>query len=159
MEGLTTALLGRACRIFLELAYPGGVATVPAKKRPFCEIPADAPLERYLPPQVGPELCQPVGAAAGAKPGFAYRLGCAHFPHLKLQAVRCERGWVFSVDTHDHFFPGGLPESDPEAHAWRQLLAANRDLKERIERAWERAGLLTFHTLLREDLTGREQHG
>jgi hypothetical protein len=159
MEGLTTALLGRACRIFLELAYPGGAATVPAKKRPFWVIPAEAPLEHFLPPQVGPELCQRVGSAPGVKPGFAYRLGCAHFPHLKLQVVCSDRGWVFGVDTHDHFFPGGLPESDPEAQAWRQLLSANRQLKERIEQAWERAGLLTFHALLREDLANPELRG
>jgi hypothetical protein len=159
MEGLTTALLGRACRIFLELAYPGGEPTVPPKRRQFWEIPTEVAIDRYLPPQVGPELCQKVGAAPGSKPGFAYRLGCAHFPHLKLQVVRCDQGWVFGVDTHDHFFPGGLPESDPEAQAWRQLLAANRRLKERIEQAWERAGLLTFHTLLREDLANPERRG
>ena len=88
----------------------------------------------------------------GCKPGFAYRLGCGHFPHLKLQVVRCEGGWVFGVDTHDGFFPGGLPASDPEAQAWKELVTANRQLKERIEQAWEREGLTTFHTLLRADL-------
>jgi len=158
MEGLTTALLGRACRIFLELAYPVGERSIPAKKRLFWDVPPEAPLERYLPPQVGPDLCQPVGAAPGCKPGFAYRLGCAYFPHLKLQVVRCDKGWVFGVDTHDQFFPGGLPESDPEAEAWRQLLTANRQLKERIEQAWEAAGLTTFHKLLRADLAHPEPH-
>jgi hypothetical protein len=156
MEGLTTELLGRACRIFLELAYPGGEATIPAKKRPFWEVPPGAPLDHYLPPQVGPELCQQVGSAPAGKAGLAYRLGCAHFPHLKLQLVHSEKGWVFGVDTHDHFFPGGAPGSEPEAQAWRQLLAANRLLKERIERAWERSGLTTFHALLRADLANSE---
>jgi hypothetical protein len=152
MEGLTTELLGRACRIFLEMAYPGGETSIPTKKRKFWDIAPGTPLESYLPPQVGPELCQTLGSAPGGKPGFVFRLGCDHFPHLKLQVVRSVHGWVFGVDTHDNFFLGGFPESDPEALAWRQLLETNRQLKERIERAWERAGLTTFHTLLRADL-------
>jgi hypothetical protein len=152
MDGLSSEVLGRACRIFLELAYPGGEATIPPKKRPFWDISPAAPLERYLPPQVGPELCQKIGAGSSVKPGLAYRLGCAHFPHLKLQVVRSSQGWVFGVDTHDNIFPGGLPDSDPEAQAWRQLMSANRQLKERIEQAWESAGLTTFHSLLRADL-------
>lgn len=156
MEGLTPELLGRAGRIFLELAYPGGEPSIPTKKRLFWEVPPGATLERYLPPQAGPDLCQKIGAIPGGKPGFSYRLGCAHFPHLKFQVVLTDKGWVFGVDTHDRFFPGGLPESDPEAQAWRRLLSANQQLKERIEQAWEQAGLTTFHTLLRADLSNPE---
>jgi hypothetical protein len=158
MEGLSTELLGRACRIFLELAYAAGEKSIPAKKRPFWDIATGSLLDGYLPPQVGPELCQKIGSAPGCKPGFAYRLGCAHFPHLKLQVVRFEQGWVFGVDTHDNFLTRGLSESDLEVEACRRLMVANRELKERIERAWERAGLTTFHTLLRADLPHPEDH-
>jgi hypothetical protein len=152
MEGLTTELLGRACRIYLELAYPDGEACIPVKKRLYWDIAPEDPLERYLSPQVGPELCQKIGKVTGCKPGFAFRLGCTHFPHLKLQAVWSSRGWVFGVDTHDHFVASGLPESSPEAQAWRLVLEANRQLKEQIELAFANAGLTTFHTLLRADL-------
>jgi hypothetical protein len=152
MEGLTTALLSRACRIFLALAYPAGEASIPHKKRLFWNIPPGAPLEQYLPPLIGPEFCQRLDAKPGCKPGFAYRLGCSHFPHLKLQVILCEGTWVFCVDTHDGIFPSGLPESNPEAQAWRELVTSSRQLKERIERAWENEGFVTFHTLLRANL-------
>ena len=40
----------------------------------------------------------------------------------------------------------------PDAAAWIALQAANRELKGRIERAWEAAGLLTHNSLLRREL-------
>src|SRR4051794_15162140 len=35
MHGLTTARLGQACRIFMELSYPGGTGTIPPKKQVY----------------------------------------------------------------------------------------------------------------------------
>jgi len=35
---------------------------------------------------------------------------------------------------------------------WREFQAAHRRLKEGIERAWGKAGLLTFNALLRREL-------
>src|SRR5262249_12165614 len=50
MNGLTTELLGRACRTFLALAYPLGADSVPEKKRPFWDIDPGGPLAAFLPP-------------------------------------------------------------------------------------------------------------
>jgi hypothetical protein len=58
-------------------------------------------------------------------------------------------GCVFAVDTHDAL---GCAVSAEEAEVWSQLQAENRRLKERIESAWEKQGLLTFNALLRRGL-------
>jgi len=154
MNGLTSALLGRACRIFLELAYPGGEETIPVKRRVYLGLTPDQPLEAFLPP--APAACgigQVLPAAGGRSRGYAFRLGSSTFPHLKLQVIDYDNGsaLVFTVDTHDAFQPG-LPANHPDAKVWRSLQEGNRTLKEQIERAWEREGLTTFHRLLRDGL-------
>ena len=57
---------------------------------------------------------------------------------------------MFSVDTHDNMVR--LAADDPQAARWAQIQADNRRLKEEIERAWEAAGLPTFHALLHRGL-------
>ncbi len=146
MRGLTTALLKRACQIFLDRAYPEGRDTIPPPKDRFLALDAEQPLESAL---IVP-VCQPLFRRDGGLRGYALRLGSARHPHLKLQIVDHEdAGCVFSVDTHDGF---KLSSSDPDAARWLELQAANRRLKEEIERAWEEAGLLTFNELLRREL-------
>jgi hypothetical protein len=147
MKGLTTDLLSRACRIFLSLAYPGGESTIPSAKQVFFHLGADQDLEAVLVPPV----CQPIPLADGRVRGYAIRLGSAGYPHLKLQIVDCnQRGiWVFMVDTHDAI---RLGPNHADARRLAQLQAANRQLKEQIERAWDAAGLLTFNGLLRREL-------
>jgi hypothetical protein len=133
MNGLTTALLDRACRIFLQLAYPEGGRVVP-------------------PPEVllAPPLCQPLPTGDAGRRGYSLRLGSALHPHFKLQIVdHPDAGCVFSVDTHDAF---RLDARDPDAARWSAFQKSNRQLKEQIERAWEEAGLLTFNALLRREL-------
>jgi hypothetical protein len=56
------------------------------------------------------------------------------------------------VDTHDQL---RLDPRHPDAAGWAQLQAINRELKEKIEHAWEADGLLTFNALLRRELEGR----
>ncbi len=155
MNCLTTALLSRACRTFLALAYPAGEHTVPEKRRAFLHIPPDGELSSFLPPA---PACQGVGQVLkgedGAFRGYAFRLGSAGFPHLKLQVTTCDGGTcVFAVDTHDAFPRASAmpPPGHPEYEAWTALQKANRQLKERIERAWEEQGLWTFNKLLRLD--------
>ncbi|HTU18602.1 MAG TPA: hypothetical protein VMG10_11125 [Gemmataceae bacterium] len=146
MTGLTTAVLKRACRIFLDRAYPEGRDTIPPPKCRFLDLDPDQPLELLL----TLPLCQPLPRREGGLRGYALRLGCAGHPHLKMQIVEHEGvGCVFSVDTHDGFCPSS---SGPDAERWRELQAANRRLKEEIERAWEEAGLVTFNELLRREL-------
>jgi hypothetical protein len=146
MTGLTTALLERACRIYLERAYPDGLDAIPPPKNRFLAFDPAQPTESAL----VPPLCQPLWQRDGGLRGYSLRLGSALHPHLKLQiVVHANTGCVFSVDTHDGF-PCDL--SGPDADRWMELQTANRRLKEQIERAWEEAGLLTFNGLLRREV-------
>src|SRR3954470_9145358 len=144
MHGLTSELLGKASRTFLDLAYPGG--NVPSGKRPYYDLGPGEPLE----PLLAPPVCQEVREPDGGVRGYAFRLGCSSYPHLKLRVVRC--GWepcVFEVDTHDTM---QLPADHPDAPRLAEIQAANRRIKTEIEHAWEGQGLTTFSSLLREDL-------
>jgi hypothetical protein len=146
MNGLTTALLGRACRIFLELAYPGGYSTIPPPKNIYFSLPDDQPLEAVL----ASPVCQPLLTPDGAIRGYSLRLGSAFHPHLKLQIIsHDESACIFGVDTHDAI---DLQSACMDAARWEQFQKINRQLKERIEQAWEAAGLLTFNGLLRREL-------
>jgi hypothetical protein len=149
----------QACGLFMELAYPGGLDTIPSRKRLFCDLPRDRPASDFLPPAAAAEgVCEVLPGGKGAR-GYALRLGSAHFPHLKLKIQlldSCSAGtWVYMVDTHDAFSRDSAqpPPSHPDAAGWAALQAANRELKEKIERAFEAAGLTTFNSLLRGGLT------
>jgi hypothetical protein len=150
MNCLTTDLLGQACDIFLARAYPAGA--IPHAKRAYLQIAPDQPLEALLTPPV----CEVLRKSGGELRGYALRLGSVHFPHLKLQVVECDQQCIFSVDTHDAI---RLAPSHPEAARWAQLQAANRRLKDEIEREWDAAGLLTFNGLLRHELARQEEGG
>jgi hypothetical protein len=161
MTGLTTALLGRACRIFLDLAYPGGEQTIPPKKRVYGGLSPSEPLDTFLPPApAATGIGQVLPACDGRPRGYAFRLGSAAFAHLKVQVVDYASGgdWVFAVDTHDALLPG-LPPNHPDTEELKKIQEGNRELKEKIERAWEKAGLRTFNSLLRDglDKPGPEQ--
>jgi hypothetical protein len=147
MTELTTALLGQACRTFLTLAYPTGPASIPAPKDGFLNLNRDGPVEEALLPSV----CQTLRTECGGFRGYALRLGSAVYPHLKLQVVHHEASdtWLFAVDTHDNL---QLDADDPDADRLARIQVANRELKETIERAWEREGLVTFNGLLRREL-------
>lgn len=155
MNGLTTALLSRACRTFLTLAYPQGEHTIPEPKRPYLRLDPGLPLESVLPPaRAAQGICQPIKGEGGGVRGYAFRLGSATFPHLKLQVIDYDHGTalVFAVDTHDALPRALADPSHPDFDRWTEMQRSNRQLKEQIERAWEREGLCTFNRLLRMDL-------
>ncbi len=159
MAELTTAQLGQACRLFMELAYPGGPATIPPKKRAYYAIDLQRPLRDFLPP--APEaagIAQDLSTRRDGPRGYEFRLGSAHFPHMKLRVLLMEQHgepvWVFTVDTHDAFSRHSVqpPPDHPDAAAWLALQETNRQLKDRIEDELEQAGFPTFKSLLRSDL-------
>jgi hypothetical protein len=160
---IMTVCLGRACRIFLDLAYPGGPETIPPARRCFYDLNCDRSAAEIL-DGAPAEVCQPIEAGGDRQRGYALRLGSSHFPHLKLKLQLIDHDaagtWVFTVDTHDAFSKQSVypPSDHPDAAAWIALQAANRDLKSRIENAFEEAGLVTFNSLLRRDLA-RSQAG
>jgi hypothetical protein len=156
MNGLTTDLLRRACRTFLTLAYPGGEQTIPEKKRPYLHIPPEVDVASFLPPAPAAHgVGQTLKTEDGGFRGYAFRLGSSGFAHLKLQVTGFSPDTcIFAVDTHDAFpRTGGVPPvDDPEFEPWTALQKNNRQLKERIERAWEQEGIWTFNKLLRLDV-------
>jgi len=159
MESLTPDILSRGCQIFLALAYPGGLSTIPEKKQPYAAIPLDRPVSDFLPPaKVADGICHVLSAPGGGMRGFAFRLGSERFPHLKLKLQLIDYDntttWVFMVDTHDAFSRSSFhpPPDHPDAKSWRELQMHNRKMKERIEAQLEAAGLETFNSLLRRDL-------
>jgi hypothetical protein len=159
MISLPMDILSRACHIFLRLAYPGGVETIPIKKRIYWKLPLEKPSADFLPPAATAEgVGQIIPAEGGGIRGYALRLGSAHFPHLKLklQIVDFDHQstWIVMVDTHDSFARDQYhpPVNHPDAQEWITLQRANRQMKEAIEAAWEKDGLGTFAGLLRRDL-------
>jgi hypothetical protein len=159
MPLLSTPLLARACRIYLDTAYPGGAPTIPEHKRAYAAISPDEPVQRYLMPSpLAQGICQKAGEGC-----YTFRLGSPRYVNLKMK-VHCvaERGacqCVFSVDTHDAFSKDHVqcPADHPDAAAWLELQAANRELKEKIEAAWGAAGILTHNGLLRAELVEAAQ--
>jgi hypothetical protein len=162
MQQLTTLALGQACRIFMALAYPEGLSSIPAQKRLYFDLPADQPVTAFLPPAacavgVGQELRGETGTPCG----YDLRLGSAGFAHLKLRLqlvkLNSHSTWVYMVDTHDAFSKESRvpPQNHPDAKQWLAMQNANRVLKEKIEAAFEQDGLATLNSLLREEL--REQ--
>lgn len=148
MQALTTDLLGQACRIFLGLTYPNG--GIPASKKLFYDIEPNQALE----PLLAPPICQTWTGPEGAARKYAFRLGSRTFPHMKLQVADAGDGrLIFGVDTHDAM---KLDPDHPDVPAWKNLQAANRALKEKIEHAWEAAGLMTFNSLLRDGIAKME---
>jgi hypothetical protein len=159
MHRLTTDLVSQACRIFFAEAYCGGESTIPPRRRLLLEMQPGQEMLPYL--EATPALkesCQVVTGKNGCARALLIRLGCNHYPHLKLktQLIDHEGGdeWLFSVDTHDGFSATNFlpPPDHPDAAAWMEMQHANAALKQRIEAAWEEAGLMTFNALLRRDL-------
>jgi hypothetical protein len=157
VETLTLPDLAQACRLFIAHAYPDGRDTISDDKRPYCNIPTDGEIADYLPPAPqAVRICQDLSKLKAGVPGYEFRLGSAEHPHLKLRIQQMDlhgqHVWVYSVDTHDHFFQATHGMSADEAQAWKHLVESNRLLKYRIEEALAEAGYLTPVSLLRIDL-------
>jgi hypothetical protein len=153
---ISTQELSRACRLFMEQAYPDGLDSIPENRRAYWSIAPGGALSDYLPP--GPfaaGICQDL-TRRGAT-GFEFRLGSHAHPHLKLRIqltdLHGREVWVYSVDTHDHFLQAAQHVSAEEAEAWKLLVETNRALKHRIESALAAAGYMTPVSLLMVDLT------
>lgn len=157
MHRLATAQVARACRIFLDFAYPAGLESIPARVRLYFDLPLDrSATELFAGPPT--EVLDLLHDAEGQFKTISLRLGCCTFPHLKLQIHLMNRVpeelWIFAVDTHDHFSRQHYraPADHPEAKQWHVLQESNQALKEKIESAWREAQLPTFLTVLAEDL-------
>jgi hypothetical protein len=83
------------------------------------------------------------------------RLGNRFYPHMKLAIERRPdgHGYLFRADTHDaHCCP---VTTSREYQAFRQLMELNQTVAQAVELEWEKEGLPTFKTYLKEDLARR----
>jgi hypothetical protein len=96
------------------------------------------------------------GDAGAAAAAILLRLGNKFYPHMKLAIEKRpdRHGCLFRADTHDaHCCP---VTSSREYQAFRQLMELNQTVAQAIESEWEREGLPTFKTFLKEDLARRQ---
>jgi hypothetical protein len=151
-QGLRLDWLRRAAEIYLDLAYPAGVLPEVVRRR--LNWPQGAAADQLL---SGPPF-ERAGKVPGRQtPIYALRLGNHHYPHMKLQIQPWPNhaGFMLSVNTHDQV--AGVTLNGPDADAFRELQDENQRLKERIEAAWDQAGLPTFLRYLRDYIESR--HG
>ncbi|MEO0651435.1 MAG: hypothetical protein AAFZ65_12235, partial [Planctomycetota bacterium] len=138
LEDLTVEHLGRGLRIYRQLAWPSGgtsrLDTTPIEQAQSLEAALEA-FERGDP---------------GDDPDsrrYTLRLGNERYPFMKfvLQEHLVAEEFFLSVDTHDNV---EIRADAPDYARWEELKRFNRELKERIETAWDGAGLPTHHDLL-----------
>jgi len=137
------ALVQKAMKIYLEVAYPGGPLPPSVKsitEKLQCQ---DAAFDR--PPFVREN-------ADGAS-RYYLRLGNPGYPHMKLKIETWPGGsqYFFRADAHDAHV--AVPSSHPEFQAIANLRKANREIAEAIEDRWQREGLPTFNGCLAETLS------
>lgn len=83
------------------------------------------------------------------------RLGNRFYPNMKLCVEERPdgKGYLFRADTHDrHVRPA---EGSKDAAMFREVVEKNAAMSQEIEGAWARAGIPTFRTYLKEDLSRR----
>jgi CheY-like chemotaxis protein len=137
---LTPELVRRAVAIYMEKAWPEEAA------RPIFDPRrlegAGTMAEVFALCETRPVGREPIQAH------FALRLGNARYPFMKLvlHEYLLEHEFFFVVDTHDDF---DVPADNPDYGAWEQVRRHNDALKQRIEAAWEEAGVPTHRDMLR----------
>ncbi|HEY7120099.1 MAG TPA: hypothetical protein VH475_26160 [Tepidisphaeraceae bacterium] len=143
-----TSVVWKAIDDFLQVAYDG---PPPSAVRSRLEtLRGREPQEFYDSP-----VFEHKGEGPEAK--LLLRLGNRFYPHMKMTIERRpdRHGCLFRADTHDaHCCPA---HTSREYAAFRQLMELNQTVAQAIESAWERDGLPTFKTYLKEDLARRQE--
>lgn len=139
--------LEQAVEIYLREVYGGVLPESVPRLKP------GATLHEHL-SQLRNETC----AYPGAAKRWTLRLGCSHYPFMKLvlqEHVLPDR-FYFSVDTHDQFV---VPDNLPDFEQWQTVLQRNRLARQAIEERWQAAGLPTAARLRKELLARLGQEG
>lgn len=141
LDDLSPALVRRAVGLYFEHAWPpgGGGAVVAAPRLPRDHLEGAATLG---------ELFERFDRARTADGSVRYtlRLGNPRYPFMKfvVQEYLVDGEYFFTVDTHDHL---DVRPGSPDYDEWVRIKRFNRELKARIEDAWQDAGLPTFEDL------------
>ena len=143
--GLGSEGLRRAVEIYLKAAYPSG--SCPRQVQHRLDWPVQGTLEEILRQKMFERTRSDTGAEL-----FKLRLGNHVYPWMKLQiqAWPNSDGYLLSVDTHDRLVsPTGFFIDPP---GFQEFQRKNQEIKEEIESEWDRAGLPTFCSFMRNYL-------
>ncbi|WP_428939290.1 hypothetical protein [Fontivita pretiosa] len=143
----------RAIDVYLDRAYGNAPGTPPA--RPSAAVRS---MVEQLRTWQGDLLTAPAFVRSGdaESPRFSLRLGNRFYPHMKLVVEPSPngQGYLFRADTHDRHI--SLPPDHPEYEAIAKMRRENQQVAEAIEAGWQEAGIPTFKSFLREDLSRRQ---
>lgn len=141
-DELTPALVRRAVRIYMELAWPDASAAHPVFEPRRLESATS--IDELFALCTGP----PKGDAGPLLDRYTLRLGNARYPFMKfvVQEYLLDEQYFFSVDTHDDL---DIRPDNPDYAGWLEIKRHNRELKQAIESAWAEAGLPTHGELRR----------
>ena len=131
---MTPAHVRRAVALYVTNAFPkNGEARPPSS---LAELEGVDDITTLL------ERFERVAGAGGGLERYALRLGNARYPFMKfvVQEHLVDGEFFFSVDTHDNL---EIRPDNPDFAEWERLKGYNRELKRRIESAWDAAGLPT----------------
>jgi hypothetical protein len=144
---LTTADVRCAIDVYLAGAYG---QSVPEAIRERYAVPEGVELAQWLMSDVTERT--PADADFDDVRSFALRIGNVSYPHMKLRLSRPpgRRELVLSVDAHDAMLRA--PEGSPDAEILETLKATNACIGSEIRAAWEREGLMTEKTFLRQQI-------
>lgn len=145
LEHMTPAHVRRAVGIYLAHAWPDGAPSRPRRDAEKLEGAGDLD---------GLFICFE-RAARDDEDGlkrYTLRLGNRRYPFMKfvVQEFLVTGEYFFSVDTHDRL---EVRPGSPDYEEWEKLKAWNRELKSKIELAWDATGLPTntdLRTLVEE---------
>jgi CheY-like chemotaxis protein len=156
IEDLKPAHVRRAVAIYLDLAWPErGASGAPRPPVTVADLEQASTLDELF------ALFQaPRAAEEDSFKRYTLRLGNRRYPFMKfvVQEYLVDEEYFFSVDTHDDL---NIPPDNPDYEGWLELKRYNADLKQRIEGAWQEAGLPTHGDLrvLAEGLAQVEREG
>lgn len=142
LDEITPEMVNRAVEIYLQHAYSDDTL----RQAHAVRYEADEDIERIL------ATWEREGTSMRA---YTLRLGCEHYPHMKLalwEAYRLEE-FVFAVDRHDGFH---FDNTGPGYEGWLGVKSKNFRARRAIEDAFYAAGLPTMRYLKEEQLTGSE---
>ena len=151
LKDFSRAVLQQAVRLYLEEAY-GGEAPPPVVQARLA-WPDGETLERLAAGEMFERAPADVPVARCER--IRLRLGSRAYPHMKLgvDPIPDSGDWVLTVDSHDRQLLAAVDEN--ERPALEALLRHNADVKTRIERRWNEAGLPTFERYIRGRLAER----
>ena len=140
LEEITAALLHKAIRIYLDIAYDDSEER--ENHRPGLDL-SDETTDQGL-------LANFVDESHYTEDELSHRhilrLGNSGYPHMKLvvEEFFVPGQYYIAVDTHDHL---PVAPDNPEYKQWLELRAANTKIKDAIEKRWTEEELPTLHNV------------